>query len=79
MSGRSYNVAGMGAVLSGRTRAGVLTIWQACVQRGAGTREQVFLQFGKHACSAERAPERVFLPFGRQCSAVAQEILNPTI
>ena len=39
---------GVCAVLSGCTWVGVVSIWQA-----VGARERVFLQFGRHVCSAE--------------------------
>ena len=50
----SYHLARVCAVLSGRTSAGILSIWHACVQRKAGALQRVFLPFGTRVCSAER-------------------------
>ena len=54
LSGCSYHLARVCAVLSGCTSAGVLSIWPACVQRKAGALPGVFLPFGMRVCSAER-------------------------
>ena len=62
MSGCAYHVAG------------VLTIWQACVQCCAGTRERVCLPFGRRCaqrCAAARG--RACLPFGRRVRSAARE------
>ena len=50
LSGCSYHLACVCAVLSGCTSAGVLTIWHACVQRKAGALQRVFLPFGTRVC-----------------------------
>lgn len=84
-SGCCYHLTGVCAGMGGRSRACVLVIWLARVQRQAGALEHVFLSFGTRDSERERAQssgrssavltfgsrcERVRLSFGRRlCSA----------
>ena len=54
LSGCSFHLACVCAVLSGCTSAGVLSIWPACAQRKAGALPGVFLPFGMRVRSAKR-------------------------